>query len=468
MLAEDRILSYAVVLMAHEPVRTSFVPDALFFFESETEAENALQQSRRWTNGTVAGFIWLFASGIKFREKRRMVYVLVFCQLIMYFIVALSPALWTIGLHFSLQRWQPNGSAIYSYGLTLLYMGMYVLFVLLHSDPTPGRPRLHVWLFHILTLMNVFVAVLPIAALIPEFTDGCANNDGWMEVGGMSLQCWILGGAVVGTILLPFLLALLFDLYSIMPALNKRPVSRRQRNCPYGLSFLCRGWGSVTLEMLSSCIFFYAFLPTKVSVYPAYAFSRTWELTWGNKPSDSLLSITTSKTQKQLETTKRGMLQLSQVISYSLLIANILLFLCVSELGAKNGVLVILTSFILIWALLQMFLSLLWILSKLLLFPILKAFRLVFAWGEVVSTKRGAATVGGYGPPERDGYVPLGNENGNGGVRGGAQGGRRGSHPSLQPQNQNKPRPQPAAASQRPTTGLTAGQRNADGYQSLA
>jgi hypothetical protein len=52
MLAEDRILSYAVVLMAHTPVHTDFVPDALFFFEAETEAENALQQSRRWTNGT--------------------------------------------------------------------------------------------------------------------------------------------------------------------------------------------------------------------------------------------------------------------------------------------------------------------------------------------------------------------------------------------------------------------------------
>ena len=169
MLAEDRILSYAVVLMAPVPVHTDFVPDALFFFEAETEAENALQQSRRWTNGTVAGFLWLFFSGIRFKQRRYLVYLLVFAQLIMYCIVGLSPALWTIGLHYSLTTWFDDSPDKYGDWLVFLYLGLYALFVILHSDPTPGKKRLHVWLFHILTVVNMLVATLPIAALVPEF-----------------------------------------------------------------------------------------------------------------------------------------------------------------------------------------------------------------------------------------------------------------------------------------------------------
>jgi len=390
MLAEDRVLSYCVVLMAHMPVHTDFVPDALFFFECETEAENALQQSRRWTNGTVAGFLWLFCSGIKFRQPRYSVYVLVLAQLIMYAIVGVSPALWTIGLHYSLDVWFKDAQEKFADWIVFFYLGLYSAFVLMHSDPTPGKKRLHVWLFHCLTVVNAGVATMPLAALVPQFICGCRDESqeegrGWAVAAGMSLQCWILGAAVIGTLVLPFVLAILFDIYSFLPACNKRPVSRRLRNCPYGLSFVWRGqrWGSVTWEMVTSALWFYLFLPTKVSIYPAYAFSRTWELTWGNKPSDSLHSLVSSKTPRQLEQTKKSMLQLSQVISYSLLLANILLFLLVSEIGVKSGALVVLTAFILLWALLQMGMSLLWILYRLLVAPLFKALRIVAEWLDV-------------------------------------------------------------------------------------
>ena len=209
----------------------------------------------------------------------------------------------------------------------------------------------------------------------------------------MSLQCWILGGAVVGTLVLPFILAFLYDLYSLLPACNKRPVSRRARNCPYGLSWIWGGWGSVTYEMVTGALWFYLFLPTKVSIYPCYAFSRTWELTWGNKPSETLYSLTSHKDAKALEATKKRMLQLSQVISYSLLLANIFLFMLVSELGARSGVLVILTVFILLWALVQMGLSLLWILGRMLLAPLVKAVRIVGEWMDIVKQR---PVPGGY------------------------------------------------------------------------
>jgi hypothetical protein len=388
----------------------------------------------------------------------------------MYVIVALSPALWTIGLHYSLNVWFADSPDKYSDWLVFLYLGLYATFVLMHSDPAPGRKRLHVWLFHILTVVNMFVATLPIAALVPQFMNGCGdNNAGWVEIDGMSLQCWILGGAVVGTLVLPFALAILYDLYSLLPALNKRPVSRRARNCPYGLSWIWAGWGSITFEMLTSCIFFYLFLPTKVSIYPCYSFSRTWELTWGNKPSDGLHSITSTKTPRQLEKTKRSMLQLSQVISYSLLLSNILIFLVVSEVGMRDGILVGLTAFILLWALLQMSMSLLWILSRLFINPILKGVRLLLEWGDIVSTR--APPPNQYGASVRSagsGYTSFASQRP---VKPHAS-----AHANLQPQNQNLPRtvavPRPvaSAAAAKPiprASGLAASDHQPGNYQTL-
>jgi len=139
----------------------------------------------------------------------------------------------------------------------------------------------------------------------------------------------------------------------------------------------------VTWEMVSSAAWFYLFLPTKVSIYPAYAFSRTFELSWGNKPSEELLSVVSTKNPRQLEATRKQMLQLSQVISYSLLLANILLFLIVSVVGVKSGALVVLTTFILLWALLQMGMSLVWILYRLFVAPLLKLARIVAEWLDV-------------------------------------------------------------------------------------
>jgi hypothetical protein len=84
-------------------------------------------------------------------------------------IVGVSPALWTIGLHYSLGLWFSEAPEKYGDWIVFLYLGLYSAFVLLHSDPTPGKKRLHVWLFHIMTVMNMGVATMPIAALVPQF-----------------------------------------------------------------------------------------------------------------------------------------------------------------------------------------------------------------------------------------------------------------------------------------------------------
>ncbi|CAM5999648.1 unnamed protein product [Sphagnum balticum] len=60
LLAEDRILSYAMPMKSKRPdAYTTFVPNAIFYFEAETDSEPLIAQRRRWTNGTVAGYMWL-------------------------------------------------------------------------------------------------------------------------------------------------------------------------------------------------------------------------------------------------------------------------------------------------------------------------------------------------------------------------------------------------------------------------
>ena len=159
----------------------------------------------------------------------------------------------------------------------------------------------------------------------------------------------------------------------------------------------------------------------------------------GNKPSDSLHSITSNKTPRQLEATKKSSLQLAKVISHSLLLCNVLLFLLVSELGVKSGVLVVLTAFILLWALLQMGMSLLWILYRLLIAPFFKALRIIGEWAGILSVR---PVPGGFEAFER--------------ARIAREERQRARAARIQPQNINAPRGRTASAAAQQATGSSA------------
>lgn len=79
-IAEDRILSYLLLFMGkcvpcfrltlcllhchrcmirYGGKQTHWVPDVLFFFESEDNIGEFVRQRRRWLNGTTAGYLWL-------------------------------------------------------------------------------------------------------------------------------------------------------------------------------------------------------------------------------------------------------------------------------------------------------------------------------------------------------------------------------------------------------------------------
>ncbi len=137
LLAEDRVLSLGVVLKGNKNY-TTYIPQAVFYFEAETKETNFLTQRRRWINGSMAGYIFilmgigeLMRSNAQWRTKLFLP-VLVALQLILYAVVSVSPAIFALGLRSSLQSTFPDSPQNYLDFVLLFYVAIYIVFVAVH------------------------------------------------------------------------------------------------------------------------------------------------------------------------------------------------------------------------------------------------------------------------------------------------------------------------------------------------
>jgi len=330
LLAEDRILSFAAVLKADwepssmnccalEAPNTEFVPGAVFYFEAETNPETLLQQRRRWINGTVAGYYWLLfnkgelisSSPLRCCWQTSIIRALIGCQLIMYVIVGMAPAIFGLAFRFSLTyTFESLGTEAGSYVDWFLaaYMLLYLMFVFRHSRP--NKSKLSAWLFTLVIFSNMMVSAWILVTLVLSI----------VKEGFATLQY-----VVLGTMALPFLLAL----HSLK-------------------SFRL---------MLKSAIPFYLLLPTMVGYFGVYAFSRTWELTWGNRPSDKLTSLKTSKSKEQQDKVKQQLNRSARTISTLAIALNVLAVFILVSVQALEDALLYMGFFVFGWAVIQMFFS---------------------------------------------------------------------------------------------------------------
>jgi len=129
---------------------------------------------------------------------------------------------------------------------------------------------------------------------------------------------------VIGTISFPFLLALLYSPYSF-------------------------------LLMLRSWFCFFVFLPTMVGFFGAYSFARTWELTWGNRPSDTDHKNAVKEAQDRAKEVLRDR---ARFICWIIVISNIAFAIAVTRLESLELSLIIICGFVAAWALIQMVFSL--------------------------------------------------------------------------------------------------------------
>lgn len=190
---------------------THWVPDTLFFFESEPSLGELVPQRRRWLNGTIAGYLWLLRSaelwsGIaSFQLMAWKIMVLSLLQLLIFAIVFIMPPsialtghLALYGLAALLGAW---GFPI-SLAATRVVVGIYWFvwggsFLLLTLLGRWGTKAVYPWLWAVRVVSNAAIMVLNAAVLtalmVESYADpgALADSVGPANLQGAQLHVWL-------------------------------------------------------------------------------------------------------------------------------------------------------------------------------------------------------------------------------------------------------------------------------------
>jgi cellulose synthase/poly-beta-1,6-N-acetylglucosamine synthase-like glycosyltransferase len=345
LLAEDRILSYAAVLKTEKRYHTKYEPNACFYFEAETSPTTLLQQRRRWINGTLAGYLWLLQKiHLLYNSKvnpynKIILTILILSQLMMFCVMFIGTSVLTVAIRFPLVTY---------FGVPRLYVELiiggycllYVLFVYLHSSPKKKGPKLNTAMFDILTLCNMMIVGIILYGFVMSLMDS--------QMG--------MNAAIIGfNMFMPFILAALHD------------------------------WKSLAL-MLGSFIQYTLLLPTFTITLSVYAFSRLWELTWGNRPSDKLVTLKNKKSKAEMEQIKHKLQKHASIVAWTLVALNLGMTVLFAYMQEYELFIFILQMFIFVWSSLQMICSLMYFIVRMFILSYQFLKRLVVA--QTTSRKR--------------------------------------------------------------------------------
>ncbi|ELR18601.1 chitin synthase [Acanthamoeba castellanii str. Neff] len=333
LLAEDRVLCWAAALKTRERRYTAIVPRAVFYFAAETQLKTLAFQRRRWINGTVAGYIYLalrnpaliFDSPHTWFTKW-FLWLLVMCQLLMFAVVAISPALFLITLDLSLEiisNALSADSAAYSTILFVIAIGTYLWFMIGHHL----KSRFIAFLFYLKMCIHALTIIASVAAAVITLSR--------MEYFRMS---WSSLHETEGPLAMAILLALLPVVISITTG---------------GNSFFL---------MIRCFVHYYLFLPTLVATFGAYSFARTFDLSWGNRPPSQIKAeaSTSGESEDALIKAKEKLREQSQATCGLIVMANVLLMLVVLMSRHVAAFFLLLGGLVFIWSAIQMVLSFVW------------------------------------------------------------------------------------------------------------
>jgi len=332
-IAEDRVLSYAAVLKTAKPARMAFVTSAVFYFESESFLHMLVKQRRRWINGTVAGWIWLlprmFESSSLSILRRLYMILLIIMQLLTYVGAFFGPAIVMSCCNWSLSY---IGEVIIDYEsydehiagtvATILWV-FWILHIVIHS----GKESYNGLIFYTLVFLGALTVIASGITFVHYYVthNGPVKNPYEMvkeeEIGQYDLVFWMILAAYLLPIIESFFLSM------------------------YGASFKL---------MLQSMLHFYLFLPTMTAWMTSYSFSRTWDLSWGNRPSsDDFENLAANKAAAKREEIKAH----ADGLTLFMVVGNISLFMC------KQEILLVFTAFLFGIIFFEMVLSLLYMIS---------------------------------------------------------------------------------------------------------
>jgi hypothetical protein len=95
-----------------------------------------------------------------------------------------------------------------------------------------------------------------------------------------------------------------------------------------------------------------------------YAFSRLWELTWGNRPSERLLTLKNKKSQAEMEQIKNKLHRHASIVAWGLVVLNLGMTVLFAYMQEYELFIFILQMFIFVWSSLQMICSLMYFIVR--------------------------------------------------------------------------------------------------------
>ncbi len=324
-IAEDRLLTFLSVTKTTELTYMAFCPLAVFYFEAETELSNLIFQRRRWINGSIAGYIYLlFLNFNDFKQwdapviRKLYVWILLMCQFLIYCMMSIQPGISIkilyYGVNYFLNYYGINWN-LQLLGLFVLLWAIYLGHVIIHY-----RDKFNYMIMYLLVFLSFCTSITSFASLFHYAF--IAKDQTILEIltGGNPIVYLALG-----VLITPFILALMLS-----------------------------GKGHSFMYMLQSFIPYILFLPLMIGWFGSYAYARTWDLTWGNRPSSELSNVT--EEQKNIMMTKFKEKSIRIIIA--LVILNIVVFFIPLE-----GQFILMSCFFAL-ALYQMFFSFIYCISK--------------------------------------------------------------------------------------------------------
>ena len=300
-IAEDRILTYAVVFLSMiAGAYMEFNTLALFYFEAETRLDMLMFQRRRWINGSVAGYWHLiaqnfqnFASWKANPVRRFYIYLLLVAQFLTYVIVAFAPSF--------CMRILSNGIVYYlDYYKVPLALESWIINYIIGGICL----AIYLWFIAVHFFWKKFEYVTMYGVLIISFLTSIFSVTTLLHYAFVDKQLTIFEITKSGNLIL-YLAVYVFV-------------------GPFIVSLLLSGKGHSFFFMLKSFLSYYLFLPMFIAWFGTYSYSRLWDLSWGNRPANEMDSVSQSKKRKMSIIFK----VITGVIMVGIIVINIALFVC--------------------------------------------------------------------------------------------------------------------------------------------
>ena len=308
-IAEDRILSYSVILRGQEEYNMIFVPQSVFYFEAELDLQKFMLQRRRWINGSVAGYIYLLYTNIEHIKKWntnifRKLYILLLLifQALTYFIVALGPSfslsifLHSLGYLLQFSELQYVTIEVLTYLLTLFMSLLYIFHFFIHN-----KNKFNTTIIYLLLIFSMITSCI---AGLSLFMNILMNYNYFIDLVFQSYFYFIISIIILSVMILPFLNAIL--------------ISGRLHSFYY---------------MIKSFFSYFLFSHMMISAFGSYSYARVWDLTWGNRPtSDTNMTMT----KEEMDIMQENFKEKSRLIVVYIILLNFIVFCIPSE--AKFGI----------------------------------------------------------------------------------------------------------------------------------